>query len=251
MSLKSQMIRLLPDAVLRGIKRCYYPRVVRRYAEADWPFAAMVKALVPEGGCVLDIGANIGYLSKLFSGWVGPSGSVHSFEPVPETFQLLEHNVRRVGLHNVHVHNLALSSTRGSCTMEIPTYPDGRPNLYESYISPGGGEGVAIEMDTLDQRGLGDVDFIKIDVEGHEWEVLQGGRALVARCLPPLLIEVEGNLEGRETPTGKLNAFLADLGYRPFILRAGGLQAWEYPHRAVDYLYLTEAQQARLDPLVE
>ncbi|MFT7511553.1 MAG: FkbM family methyltransferase [Candidatus Omnitrophota bacterium] len=245
MSIKRHIMNVLPDSVLRGIKRRYYPRVVRNYSEADWAFSPIVKALIPEGGMVLDVGANIGYLSKLFSNWVGASGCVHSFEPIPETFALLQNNLHRVGLRNVCPHNLALSNVSGSSTMLIPEYPDGRPNFYESHITDDGA-GVTIQTETLDHLEMGPVAFIKIDVEGHEWNVIQGGQALISRDLPPLLIEVAGNLAAVESPAGVLNAFLTNLGYRPFLLQEERLVAWQEPFRAVDYLFLTEKQRVLL-----
>src|SRR5262249_36832247 len=72
-----------------------------------------VEANVPRGGCVLDIGANIGYYTLLFARAVGPAGRVFAFEPEPENFDLLRQNVRSNGYENVRMENLAVADENG------------------------------------------------------------------------------------------------------------------------------------------
>jgi hypothetical protein len=59
------------------------------------------KCLLNEGMTVIDIGANIGYHTRLFSRLVGPTGRVYAFEPDPECFEILAHNVAGTKYQNV------------------------------------------------------------------------------------------------------------------------------------------------------
>jgi len=131
-------------------------------------FLAPLQETFAAGSC-LDIGANIGnhsiYFAPIFA-------TVHSFEPHPATFRLLDFNVSGIG--NVVAHNFGLGDSKGTFTLrENPT------NLGGSAIADGsvGGAGdIEIRVERVD--GL-DLDlralcFVKIDVEGFEAEVVRG-----------------------------------------------------------------------------
>ncbi|MGH7931031.1 MAG: FkbM family methyltransferase, partial [Candidatus Binatia bacterium] len=92
-SIKNALLGLLPRSVQQFLKRIYYPYVIRAVTERDWPYALVARQLVKPGDCVVDAGANVGYTSALMARWVGGEGAVYSFEPVPETFELLRHNM--------------------------------------------------------------------------------------------------------------------------------------------------------------
>ena len=75
----------------------------------------------------------------------------------------------------------------------------GKPQYNVGHLGGGHPEGktgieIPVKVVRLDDEGLGNVGFMKIDVEGHEYEVIDGARALLARCRPNLLVEI---LEGR------------------------------------------------------
>ena len=110
MGLPAKIVHALPESLQQFLAKQYYPRVLRNYTESSWDYSPVIKSLVPADGVVIDAGANIGYLSHLFSQWVGSEGTVHSFEPVPWTNDILRSNVRKLGLSNIEVHQLALSN---------------------------------------------------------------------------------------------------------------------------------------------
>lgn len=206
-----------PRALRRLAGKVYYPFLLRRFPEARWPCSEVVRRLVSPGDQVVDVGANIGYVTVLLSRWVGPRGVVHSFEPVPDTFEALAHNVRKLKLGNVRTYDVGLSSDERPAVMGIPEYPSGGENLYESRViegEPGAAwsRTVDVRLRTMDSAlsGLaGGVSFIKIDAEGHELPILQGGRGVVSASKPALLVEVSVSGVARKD----LFALLGSWGY--------------------------------------
>ena len=69
---------------------------------------------------VLDIGANIGYYTVVFSKLVGPNGKVHAFEPIPENFDILNNNIKKLKLKNSRIYNFALMERDYIINMIIP-----------------------------------------------------------------------------------------------------------------------------------
>jgi len=113
----------------------YYGRMldaVREEAQVD---LSLLKRVVRRGDCVVDAGASIGLYTKFLSALVGPEGLVYSVEPVPETYDVLVSNVRRLGLSNVRPLNYALSDTDGTLEMELPRWSYGGENFYEARVA--------------------------------------------------------------------------------------------------------------------
>jgi FkbM family methyltransferase len=142
---------------------------------------------------------------------------------VQETFAALSANVRRLGLRNVEVYNLAISDRQGRVSMSIPIREDGLPNLYRAEIC----EGQSVECVPLDSL-TEPVDFIKIDVEGHEFEVLKGAAELLRCYRPSLLVE---------TQQQSVFSLLADLGYSAYVARAGALRR-HCGEEAINYFFV-------------
>ncbi|MEM8726532.1 MAG: FkbM family methyltransferase [Pseudomonadota bacterium] len=138
------------------------------------------------GGTYVDAGANVGnhavYLGKLLG-----AERMHLFEPNPDAFRLLEVNIALNDLTSVaQVHPLALSDTAGEAAMAHMTNNLGAARLVQ------GGEGATVPL-TRGDDALGDeqVEFIKIDVEGHELAVLRGLERVLREQSPTLFVEVE------------------------------------------------------------
>ena len=127
------VVRVLSESVLHRLKKGYYAYLMKHVPE-DWVErdALMAKQLVSPGDSVLDIGANIGQYSRLLSGWVGPAGRVYAFEPIPQIFDFLSNNVRKLGLSNIELLNFALSDEERTTTMVIPTYRWGTECWYDA-----------------------------------------------------------------------------------------------------------------------
>ncbi len=172
---------------------------------------------------VLDIGANIGVHSLWFSSLVGAHGVVHAFEAQRIVFQMLMGNLAINSVENVHARQVAIGAAPGRLRLPPVDYARnwnfGGMGLVEEgphpQFAPGSVEraraerGESIDVITLDSLALARVDFIKIDVEGMERDVLAGARATIERDRP--LMQVEWLARDQ----GALPAYLLDdLGYR-------------------------------------
>ena len=246
MALTHQDIRFLPAALRQQLRRWYHPRVVARFTADRWPPADAVRRLVKPGAVVVDAGANVGYVTALLAAWVGPEGRVLSFEPVPQTAELLERAVRRLGLAQVTLHCCGVSDRHGEAQMAIPRYSDGGENLYESRVlaageSSAGAVPVTIPLRRMDDElaaDAGRIAFMKIDVEGHENAALAGAERVLAESRPVLLVEIMGNLDAPGTPAKQVVDWLAGRGYRACLWEAGAWRERRPGESAVDYFFL-------------
>ena len=236
----------VPRRMQRALKKAYYPWFLKRFDDMRWPYSQVVRQWVQPGHAVIDAGANIGYLTKLFSEWVGDEGQVFSVEPIPETRSYLEHNVRRLNLKNITVIAKALSSRIGTEVMAIPEYFDGGTNYYESRIvdeseSDDGMSCVDVETSTVDLL-LPQIEqpltFIKVDVEGHELELLRGAEECLHRYKPALLVEIEGDMALAASNAAQVYQLLVKHHYQAYVLKENELIPWEPGYHAVDYLFL-------------
>lgn len=241
-----RLLGVLPRPVARAFRRGYYYSLVRRFRHEEWPPSAGVRQLLQAGQRAVDVGANIGHVTCFLSRCVGEGGRVYSVEPIPETFDVLRHNIRKLRLRNVEAFNCALSSREGAARMAVPEYEDGGRNYYESRVmEPGEAGGAALtvtvrlrRLDELLFRTPPPVHFMKIDAEGHELEVLLGAEQIVRRDHPVLLIEVAGDPEAPGSSAQKLFQFLEQEGYRPHVLAGDRLEPRRPGQRAVDYFFL-------------
>ncbi len=240
----------LPRPFQQHLRRIYYPWLLRRFDESRWPSFPVVSGLIRPGDHVVDAGANVGYVTRLLSRCVGPGGCVHSFEPVPDTFEILASNVHCLRLKNVRPYPFGLSDRNGPAAMAIPQYADGGENLYESRLAEKGAapdeRAVRVELRRLDDllaSNPGRIAFLKIDVEGHELQVVEGASETIRRHRPALLIEISGDPAEAGSPAHKLFALLGTWGYSPFCLAAGSLKPFAPGPVPGDIFFLGEAHR--------
>ncbi len=177
-----------------------------------------------------DIGAHYGFHSLLASLLVGRRGAVHAFEPTKATWGILHENVRKTG--NIQVHNFAFWSSPGARIFRdfgadysaFNSFFDPRRPLKVKDDLPG--NAVIVETQTVDGFVKAhDVrpDFIKIDAESAEMEILKGMDRTIAKFRPILTLEVgDENIPG-VCLTRDLIQSLSKKDYRPFELRDGKL----------------------------
>ncbi len=159
-------------------------------------FLEQFRQYIPVGGTVVDVGASLGDYTATFSEFVGSEGKVYAFEPNPPTFECLIWNMRIVdkvlssdhGFGGIETFELGLGGTIGEWgAMIVDTN-----NIGGSRIEPA--EGGKVRMTTLDHWvvaiGLPRLDFLKIDAEGWEPLILDGGKETINRFRPVMLIEV-------------------------------------------------------------
>ena len=172
-----------------------------RFYEAEE--LAIIAGHFPSGGTFVDVGANVGNHCLYALRFLG-ARKVIAFEPQLEALAILDVNLRLNGLiDRVIVHPVGLAEQPGRAAATPVAN-----NLGATRLRPGA-KGGSIELVRGDDV-LGDeqVDFVKIDTEGLELEVLAGLRETLHRCRPPLFVEIaNAHLEAFEE-------FCAGIGYR-------------------------------------
>lgn len=136
--------------------------------------AAAVAPYVDRTGVVFDVGGNIGYFTKVLGETVDFRGTVHLFEPVPNLASLCAVTLADAP-YDVHVHNFGLGET--DAEMDIYIGADGNLgwNTVVAEKAHAGMQKTRITIRALRDLGLGVVpDFVKIDVEGAESQVIRG-----------------------------------------------------------------------------
>lgn len=129
-----------------------------------------LKNHVKRGDIALDIGAHVGYYTLLFAELVGPDGRVYAFEPNPDMMKVLKFNVKSNGFENVTFIQKAASDFTGKTRLYVPEVTD------TASLNPMTGVRKIIEIESVrvDDLNIGQIDFVKIDVEGAEFRVLKG-----------------------------------------------------------------------------
>ena len=150
-----------------------------------------LKKHIQKGATCLDIGANIGTHTLFFAEAVGENGVVIAFEPQRLIYQLLLANIAINSALNVFAYQMALGDVLGRAKLACV-----------NYLMPGNFGGVRVEKRegvfnffnsveeiTIDHLNLEKVDLIKIDVEGYETRVLEGGKTTIEGKRPLLYVE--------------------------------------------------------------
>jgi len=141
---------------------------------------AVMRRLVRPGATVFDVGAHIGYYTTLLSELVGPTGSVHAFEPHPGNREVLARNTRE--LDNVTIVPAAVSHQIERRSLHFSSN-SGRHSLFRSKFTSPVGAATDVDCVTLDSYwesiGRPRTDLIKIDVEGAEASAVSGATELL------------------------------------------------------------------------
>ena len=211
---------------------------IARHGAYEPETVAVWRAILAPGMVVVDAGAHVGQYAIIASPLVGPGGSVHAFEPDPETFRQLTANVRLNRGDNVVCTQAALARERGTAPLFLADVSNvGGNSLRRTVCSRGRQQDVGVE--TLDayaaSRSLARLDVLKADVEGAELLVLEGGARLLARCRPLMLLEFSINTMAFGYTEADLRHLLADWGYRLFAIGPMPLIELNVMSRALDF----------------
>ncbi len=162
----------------------------------------------------LDVGANFGYYSLLLAVHCRRVGRVFAFEPIPQTANRLMKNIDENGLSGtIQVKRVALGATAGRASLG-----KGEGDTGKTFLSEPTESGETVPVTTLDrfvaEERLEKVDFIKLDVEGFEPSVVQGGMESLKRWHPLLFMELNpSTLQRRGFTAESLLSDLRTLGY--------------------------------------
>lgn len=155
------------------------------------PEFAVLERFVRPGMVAVDVGANVGCYTLVFSSLVGETGKVIAFEPAPENVTFLRENIQRNRLRNVRIEVQALSDRKGTALLELSS-ASGEHRLV---FSANGSRTVEVPVTTLDDA-LEPFDYradvVKMDVQGAEFAVLRGmSRTLEVNPQLCLLVEFD------------------------------------------------------------
>jgi FkbM family methyltransferase len=181
--------------------------------------------LIESHETVIDVGASLGYMTTIMAKKVGQTGKVWCFEPNPEVYQELTENVsnwqKNLGWNQINTQQKALSNKSGVGLLSVPSKNREEATLVSSqslqsqqYIA----ESYTVTLARLDAilKHSGQIGLMKIDVEGHELEVLQGATELITKQQIRDIIYEDHS--GYPTPVSK---FLEQHGYTIFRIWKG------------------------------
>lgn len=193
-----------------------------------------LRLVLPVGGVAIDVGAHGGQFARMLAALVGPSGLIVAVEPSGYARSILGPAlfIRRV--RYVVVVACALGASNGLLVLRTPLKRLGAMGWGLANLSAADQqqrESVAepVPVLTLDDLVQGleltRLDFIKVDIEGHEASFVAGGMATLAGFRPALLLEMSASRMGRAgaSPTALWATLADDLGYFSYEFRAGAL----------------------------
>ena len=184
-----------------------------------------IKSNCFEGMNILDIGANIGYYTAIFSQLVGVNGTVISIEPDEESYKYLSKSIDSFNYKNVFSFRLAASDTKQKLPLFISKDNRGDNRLYSTNKKR---KSIIVECLTIDEllkeNKIENLDLIKIDVQGYEPKVLKGMRKIVKSSKELILLSEfwpKGILQAGENPKEFL-AMLRKMQFQLFELKKNG-----------------------------
>lgn len=162
----------------------------------DAEIVEVAKQYITKGSTVLDVGANFGQMTLLFSEFVGKQGRIFSFEADDFVFNVLRKNIAANDRHNITPICKAVYNVSGH-TMFYPVPDFQRFGSYGSYgLDPNAKDGRAVDTITIDHLNIQDhISFMKIDVQGSDLFALQGSVETILRHRMPIIFEYEAQFQ--------------------------------------------------------
>ena len=207
-------------------------RLQRSIKRNDEQEINLVKKFIKSGTDSIDVGVYRGVYSYEMSKY---SEKVHSFEPNPIIFKYINKNLKKF-IKNIHLYNFALSNQNKTINLKIPIRnSNSNKEIFEEYYEMGKAtihnennfenyENFEIQTKTIDELSFDNkISFIKIDVEGHELEVIEGAKNTIKKDKPVLLVEIEKQYTKKEVAES-IN-FINSLGYKSYFFNKKDLKS--------------------------
>ena len=188
------------------------------------------RSLVSPGQTVLDVGANLGFVTAMFASIVGPHGRVVAFEPSPSVFKKLEKTIAANGLRQVVPMNLGCGASSSVQRLSHVSRSSGNASIIGD-----GGHAMEIRVERLDdvtEASATPAALVKIDTEGYEPYVLRGATRLIEQHRPIIYLEMGGDYVESTLQTIEL---LKDAGYGVNHVRSID---WSSVGNGSDYFFL-------------
>ena len=204
---------------------CYWYRLLIKYHTQRLKRGAnkvqlkWVKKLLNNKKVFFDIGANKGLFTYWAAKYIKKNGIFHLFEPQPELAFIFANLEKHFSTkHKLYYNNFALSDSNGEAILNRQCIGDGSASVAK--FKQWNNLSESISLQTLDQycvdHSINEIDFIKIDVEGHEYKTIEGGMQTIQKFKPSMLIEMN--------PGDESNLILENfrrLGYKIKMIWAG------------------------------
>ena len=242
-------LKSIPGGLLReDLREQVYTQFLRHGCiPHQKPTDELLKKLIRRGDLIFDIGANIGYLSLLFNSLLKDSGAIVAIEPSARCFRQLQRNTafaEKIQTLNVAISNktekLQFAKTKYLERSSLETV-----NTYAKTIDV-----EAIQLDDLCLE-YGMPDFIKIDVEGHEFAVFQGAEKMLSSKLRPRIYFEALN----STALKKCIQIIETLSENSFKIYRSSQQAkllpWQHPNGLNDYLAVPNERSHQIPPALQ
>ena len=180
---------------------------------------SFVRKYLRKGDTFFDIGANIGLFSLFASRIIGDTGTVYAFEPTPLIYERLLGNIKLNNLKNIKSINIGFSNVRALVDFNVSNDGHDAWNSLAKLNQLQNGTSIKVNVETLDsfieESNILNINFIKLDVEGWEKFVLEGGRKLLSKKNPPVfLVEfAEDHAFAAGYYCGELYDFMKSFGF--------------------------------------
>ena len=173
--------------------------VLARFTKTlDREFSWLKKIKIDEFPVIFDVGSNIG-INTICYKILFKKSKIYSFEPIPRTIRIFKKNIKLNKLKNIKSYNVGFSDKKKESFLSIPTKEQGE--RYKYYVNHAlysiygkSKNKIKVKLDTVDnftkKNYFKKIDFIKIDVEGHEQKVLEGSLKMLENNQPNLLIGI-------------------------------------------------------------
>lgn len=170
---------------------------------------------------ILDIGANIG-TTALFFAKKNPNAEIIAFEPHPDTFLRLQGNINNNKPNKIKIQEIGIGKKKN--TLKLYEVNQTNPGMNRIICDNKDFPFKWIKITSIDnfvsENNIKNIDFIKIDVEGHEYDALIGGNKIIQRTKPIIFLELDdNNLKENNSCAKDVITFLYSMGYK-YIYRA-------------------------------
>lgn len=208
------------------------------------------RKIVQKGDSVLDIGANLGYYTRLFLKSVGTEGTVYAVEPVLPFYENLNHFL---GKHkNLTIYNYALGTEEKEIQLSVPDeygyLRTGLPRVYDDNNPPTAEKLMLFPAKMVRGselfKNIERVDYLKMDIEGYEQYVIPEIKDFIAKTLPCIQIELSGQSKAI------VDNVLLSLGYEIYFYQNDLLHKKPINNYAQDYFYIHPSKISKYNHLI-
>jgi len=174
----------------------------------------LISSQINKNSTVIDIGANIGWFTVNIAKYLDEDSSIISVEPNKTNLKRLAYSLKKYKLESkVQVVPCALSDTKGLGYLNLDS-----KNPANHQIGTITTNSEVVQLDLLDNlvKDISDLSLIKIDVQGHESEVLQGGKQTLIKFQPAVIIEIDNRIDSKKT--SQIWELMQELNYAFYII---------------------------------